>query len=164
MKETKVIAQRYSLDKSSVTVDMEPTAQCEFIIVDGKGAPIANVFINVSPNTAVSPGPGGIVGFYFKSDTLFSKSHEQIMDERRRIFEYDRRMSCNVGKTDSDGRAVIKNLPMKRSIGISIQHENFELPIPDANPFHRSTHVDMSAGSTQMKITLQPIGTQVLGR
>jgi len=159
-----VIAQRIPVDISDVVIEMEPTVECEFIIVDEAGNSISDAMINMNPNRMLAPGFSSLVDFYCKSASTIGKKQDQHFDEIQRMFRENQKTSFYFRKTDAEGRAVIKNLPMKRNIGISIQHEKFELPIPDANPFQRSTHVDMSAGSTQMKIILQPIGTQVLGR
>jgi hypothetical protein len=80
MRDGMTISQLFSADQTKpVVLTMEPTASCEFKVVDQSGAPFPDVMVYLSPNAVWSPGPGGIVGHYNKTSASLGLTHEQSL-------------------------------------------------------------------------------------
>lgn len=159
-----IMAQPFSSERQDITIEMEPSAECQFQIVDKFGTPINDAKIIIMPPVSMSIGSG-----VFRSPKV--RSFELMkLDTVKRWKWYDieeekMRADGNApyeAKTDSHGLATIKYLPMKKRTWIWIQHDKYELPV--TKYFRREAEVDLSNGSIRANITLQPIGTQVLGR
>jgi len=66
--DTIVIAQSFAQDvPRPLVLEMEPTATCELTVVDAQGQPVEQAMVYMSPNMALAPGPGGIIGMYHRT-------------------------------------------------------------------------------------------------
>lgn len=167
MHDTMVISQLFPpKNNRQIVLEMEPTATCRIKVVTTDGAAVPNVNLGMSPNLAWSPGPGGIVGHYGKtSGNLLSRLEETqplVKDNPDQFFLQSRRYFVI---TDEEGMATVEDLPGKSNISVSIQDETYEMPAKGGNPYLRSGNVSLTPGqTTEVTITVQPKGREVLGR
>ncbi len=141
-----------------IVVEMEPAADCEILVVDEKDTPIAGASVSFSPNVIWPPGPGGIVGIYFSSQSAVqgeNKDHPTM-----------KLAKSYSAMTKENGVAIIKGLPARKANSFSVHHEQYELsPVDDrGNPYIRSQKVDLNANeTTKIKVLLQRKGGKPLG-
>ena len=143
-------------------LEMEQTATCHFLVVDVDDQPVAAAQIFMSPNTANAPGPGGIVGYYYRTAATLGMTEAergQVTPEAKRF-----RMRYQA-TTDGEGKATIESVPPQRGIGVDIYHPKLEMSSGERGEFHRGTHVQLTPGETQdVTLRVEAKGAEVLGR
>lgn len=141
-------------------IEMEQTAEFSVEVTDDNDNPIQGAVVGFGPNFSFPPGPGGIVGTYFRSADSIGQSVEQLRTR------YQMQLAQYVVMTDELGVALIKNLPALSNASFQCTHKDFEMPPAEfGNPYLRYTQVDLTPGETSaIKLRLQPKGDQVLGK
>ncbi len=170
MHDTMVVAQSFTTDAlRPLVLEMEPTATCDFTVVDIGGAAVEEAAIYMSPNAIP---PGGIIGMYHRTVDGLGKTTEELYtataEKRQAALASDDpgdRFGRYMAMTDKSGKATIRALPGKRGVLIMLEHEELELGTLKNAPFHRGVHVDLTPGeATEVKLTVQAKGDEVLGR
>ena len=173
MHDTMVIGQPFAPDAPRpLVLEMERTATCDFTVVDNAGEAVEGAAIYMSPNKAVAPGPGGVIGMYSRTVDILGKTADEMrafFGEKRQAAlasdDPDDRFGRYMAKTDKSGKATLRALPGKRSELIILEHEQFELGTLKHAAFHRGANVDLTPGqTTEVKLTVQKKGVEVLGR
>lgn len=147
------ISQLFSADQTKpVVLKMEPTASCEFKVVDQTGAPVPNVMVSLPPCAAWSPGMECVVGLYDKTSAMLGLTIEQQMALARVTRA---KMSTHQASTNQDGIALIRNVPGKKSLHGFVDHK--ELYLPNGNTYFRNYQFSTAPGETaKFDLTLQP--------
>jgi beta-lactamase regulating signal transducer with metallopeptidase domain len=165
MRDGMTVAQLFSAEKAEpIVLRMEPTAICEFKVVDQSGAPVPDVTVYLSPNAAWSPGPGGIVGHYSKTSEWLGLTPEQVLTQGRAIMA---QASIQFqASTNAEGIALMRNVPGKKSLSTSVHHKELDLaPNDRGNLYFRHHQVNAVPGETvQVGLTVQPKDAVVIGR
>ncbi len=173
MHDTIVTGQSFAPEAArSLVLEMEPTATCNFTVVDDSGEAVEGAAIYMSPNMASAPGPGGIIGTYFRTVDSLGKTTKELRTasrEKRKTVLASNNSKDRFGRymvmTGKSGKATLRALPGKRGEGIKLEHERFELGPMKHAPFHRGENVDLTPGqTTEVKLTVQKKGVEVLGR
>ena len=165
MRDGMTISQLFPAEKSEpIVLEMEPTANCEFRVVDQSGAPVPDVMVYLSPNAVWSPGPGGIVGHYNKSSAWLGLTYEQSLAQGRAMMaEVSKQFQAS---TNAEGIALIRNVPGKRSLSASVHHKELDLaPNDSGNLYFRHHQLNTAPGKTvQVRLAVQPKDAVVIGR
>ena len=165
MRDSMTIARLFSAEKAKpIVLKMEPTATCEFKVVDQSGAPVPDVMVYLSPNAVWSPGPGGIVGHYSKTSAWLGLTPEQLLAQGRAIMA---QASIQFqASTNAEGIALIRNVPGKKSLSTSVHHKELDLaPNDSGNLYFRHHQLSAAPGETvQVSLTVQPKDAVVIGR
>ena len=148
---------RLSSDGIRPVLSMERTDRCEVTVVDSSAQPMKDVWIGFSPNQFWSGFGGNLVGAGWSSlERLTNGFDPDTLAESP--WQKDSFAHFG-GKTDSDGRAVIRGLPVGWQ-GLSVEFEGYELvrdpkmPLKDWRPFH--AHVIIQPGEmTRTKVILR---------
>lgn len=165
MRDSMTIAQLFSVEPTApVVLQMESTTTCEFTVLDQSGAPVPDATIYLSPNAVWSPGPGGIVGHYYKTSAWLGLTSEQTQAQLRAM--RTSRNNSFRATTNAEGIAVMKDVPGKKSLSASIEHKEMDLaPNDSGNPYFRHYQFSTAPGETvQLSLTVQPKDAVVIGR
>ena len=165
MRDGMTIAQLFSAEKAEpIVLKMEPTATCEFKVVDQSGAPVPDVMVYLSPNAVWSPGPGGIVGQYNKTSAWLGLTPEQVLAQARATLAQGSRQFQ--ASTNAEGIALMRNVPGKESLSTSVDHKELDLaPNDSGNLYFRHYQVNAVPGEmVQVNLIVQPKDAVVIGR
>ncbi len=161
MRDSMTIAQLFSAEQAEpVVLKMEPTAICEFKVLDQSGAPVPDATVYLSPNAV----PGGIVGHYHKTYAYLGLTPAQLLAKGRAMMTH---VSLPFrATTNAEGVAVMKNVPGKKSLSASVEHKDMDLaPNDKGNPYFRHHQFSTAPGETvQVSLTVQPKDAVVIGR
>jgi beta-lactamase regulating signal transducer with metallopeptidase domain len=142
-----------------VTIKCQPTASCNFRILDPSGNPVPDAAVSFSPNGIFINGGPFLPGynpfqrarmvhdlFWGNAATAETAQHGRQVKER----EWAER-SFLKAKSDKDGHVKIRNLPGWGRVGYEVAANGFVLPgSPLYPPFgdSRKRYVDLVAGET----------------
>jgi hypothetical protein len=148
-----------------VAVPMTPTTSCRIRMVDPDGAPVSGATVAFWPNQIWLSGGSQVLGEGFSQSGWLRASRREDAgggDLARRQLRHDASPRYQATSGD-DGIAVVANLPPENQASFHISHP--ELELPPVQVLRRDASVDLVAGKVgEITVTLQPIGTQVLGR
>ncbi len=150
------ISQLFAADQTKpVVLKMEPTASCEFRIVDQSGAPVPNVKVYLSPDAAWSAGPCCMVGDYDKTSAKLGLTVGQLMAQKpATLAEMSKQFQAS---TNQDGIALIRNVPGRKSQSALVDHKELDLPPGVFDSWDRSFSFSTAPGETaKFDLTLQP--------
>jgi beta-lactamase regulating signal transducer with metallopeptidase domain len=134
---------------TKIEVTTEPTATLDFTASTKWGRPIEGVSVGMWPSAFRMWGQFG----WLKNSS--EEPYRVIPHLPDPIFS---------GKTDIDGKLVLKNIPGETH-GIEMEHPQFQVPLQDIKGWRdRYVRATFSPGVTnKLKLTLEPKGTDYVG-
>jgi prenyltransferase beta subunit len=148
-----------------VAVPMTPTTSCRIRMVGPDGAPVSGATVAFWPNQIWLSGGSQVLGDGFSQSGWLRASRREDAgsgDLARNQYRHDASPRYQATSGD-DGIAVVANLPLENQASFHVTHAALELP--PAQFLRRYASVDLVAGEVaEITVTLQPKGTQVLGR
>jgi len=150
---------RIDTQKPFLNVKMEKTVSVDFNILKPDQTPLAGATVAMWPNLRIEGLGAVIIGTVFPTREVLTLKDTTVYYDKKLL--ENKRFSAT---TDARGKAVIKNLPARTSIGWTVQHDDFDMPALGIVRERRSRNLD----ATQSPIPLQTIvmekkGTHLLG-
>ena len=150
-----VMGQLFDVDKEQVEIEleMEPTGTLEVKLVTEDGKPFTEGRVGSWPNQRYYKGGSMLLGQRYRSKTMienqFLPSHDRLpITDPELVVPY----SQPVGK---DGVAILKGLPIGRSLGITLGHERFKLAAKDDRNGRGEARFELpSAKPVRMEVTV----------
>ncbi|WP_145375423.1 Ig-like domain-containing protein [Symmachiella dynata] len=154
-----VMPQVFSLNKPTIhpTIEMSKSATCKVMIVDPAGNRLANAKVTIVILRRLLRTGGVNLSYGYRSTDML-RTLRQGKD-----WNWESVWSRNdfQAKTDSDGIAVLRNLPGSRSIGLTATHAHFEYTTEEGRHF---TKLELKPGeTTEITIRMEPKGENELG-
>jgi hypothetical protein len=141
-------------DDISVVVGMEPTAQLEVLVRDPKGNPLKGARVSTSPNVRYGEWAASVIGSdRYNTAEMFQHKGEGSV----RMKTVPPGFSST---TDSDGRALLTNLPPEVN-DFTVSHERYALPaimLPGWSRKDRVVPISLiTDGTNRVSVQLEPL-------
>ncbi len=150
---------RIDTEEPLLNIEMEKTVSVNFSVLKPDQTPLAGATVAMWPNLRIEGMGAVVVGTVFPT--------REVLTLKDLTAYYDKKLLENKrfsAITDVNGKAVIKNLPARTSIGWIAQHNDYDMPALGITKVRRSRNLD----ATQSPIPLQTIvmekkGTHLIG-
>jgi len=134
---------------TKIEVTTEPTATLEFTATTRAGKPIDGVWVGMFPSV-------------FRMRGMFGWAKNSSEEPYREIPHLSEPVFG--GKTDQDGKLVIKNLPSEIH-GLDVDHAQYQVPLQEPKGWRdRHIRTEFSPGTTnKLTLALEPKGSDFVG-